>query len=147
MHLTPSPTTLGSHLVRQPMISESAEPQGFVIQAHHYSMFFVLGLTSELRKFHRKWVLVTCVVLWSLMTSLAGFATQYWHLVVTRVLLGVLLANFYSILSIVCLYWTSWFLPCACVICNCHKHLKSSSNVSIVLIRTTGFINEMQPKC
>ena len=45
---------------------------------------------SELRGMNRKVSLVMCVVLWSLFTILGGFSTRYWHLAVTRLLMGVL---------------------------------------------------------
>ncbi|PFX18488.1 uncharacterized protein LOC111339466 [Stylophora pistillata] len=39
--------------------------------------------------FHRRNLIVFCLVLWSTMTLLTGFATKYWHLVVTRFILGI----------------------------------------------------------
>lgn len=39
--------------------------------------------------FHRRNLIVFCLVLWSAMTLLTGFATKYWHLVVTRFVLGI----------------------------------------------------------
>ncbi|CAB4043956.1 spinster homolog 1-like, partial [Paramuricea clavata] len=34
-------------------------------------------------------ILASCLMLWSIMTLLSGFATKYWHLVVTRFILGM----------------------------------------------------------
>ena len=34
-------------------------------------------------------ILACCLLLWSTMTLLSGFATEYWHLVVTRFILGM----------------------------------------------------------
>lgn len=39
--------------------------------------------------FHRRNLIVFCLLLWSAMTLLTGFATKYWHLVVTRFVLGI----------------------------------------------------------
>ncbi|XP_068695017.1 MFS-type efflux pump MSMEG_3705-like [Montipora foliosa] len=39
--------------------------------------------------FHRRNLIVFCLLLWSTMTLLTGFATKYWHLVVTRFVLGI----------------------------------------------------------
>lgn len=39
--------------------------------------------------FHRRNLIVFCLVLWSAMTLMTGFATKYWHLVVTRFVLGI----------------------------------------------------------
>ena len=39
--------------------------------------------------FHRRNLIVFCLVLWSAMTLITGFATKYWHLVVTRFVLGI----------------------------------------------------------
>ncbi|KAK2567009.1 Sphingosine-1-phosphate transporter SPNS2 [Acropora cervicornis] len=39
--------------------------------------------------FNRKNLLVFCLLLWSAMTLLTGFATKYWHLVITRFILGI----------------------------------------------------------
>ena len=50
----------------------------------------ISGLLCELNQLNRKALLVTCGILWSIMTSLGGFATHYWHQAVARILLGVL---------------------------------------------------------
>ena len=39
--------------------------------------------------FHRRNLIVFCLLLWSAMTLLTGFATKYWHLVITRFILGI----------------------------------------------------------
>ena len=39
--------------------------------------------------FHRRNLIVFCLLLWSAMTLMTGFATKYWHLVVTRFVLGI----------------------------------------------------------
>ena len=39
--------------------------------------------------FHRRNLIVFCLLLWSAMTLLTGFATEYWHLVITRFILGI----------------------------------------------------------
>ena len=39
--------------------------------------------------FNRKNILAFCLLLWSTMTLLTGFSTKYWHLVVTRFILGI----------------------------------------------------------
>lgn len=39
--------------------------------------------------FNRRNLIVFCLLLWSTMTLLTGFATKYWHLVITRFILGI----------------------------------------------------------
>ena len=39
--------------------------------------------------FHRRNLIVFCLLLWSTMTLLTGFSTKYWHLVITRFILGI----------------------------------------------------------
>ncbi|XP_078349964.1 MFS-type efflux pump MSMEG_3705-like [Oculina patagonica] len=39
--------------------------------------------------FHRRNLIVFCLLLWSAMTLITGFSTKYWHLVVTRFVLGI----------------------------------------------------------
>ncbi|KAJ7378131.1 hypothetical protein OS493_024796 [Desmophyllum pertusum] len=39
--------------------------------------------------FHRRNLIVFCLLLWSAMTLVTGFATKYWHLVITRFVLGI----------------------------------------------------------
>ena len=51
---------------------------------------FHLGLASELKNLNRKVFLFGFILMWSVMTSLGGFATEYWHLAITRLLLGIL---------------------------------------------------------
>ena len=46
-----------------------------------------LGLLAGV--FNRRNILVCCLILWSSMTILTGFSTKYWHLVVTRFILGI----------------------------------------------------------
>ncbi|XP_048587270.1 MFS-type efflux pump MSMEG_3705-like [Nematostella vectensis] len=47
----------------------------------------ILGLFTG--TFNRKNILVFCLLLWSGMTLLTGFSTTYWHLLVTRFILGI----------------------------------------------------------
>ncbi|ELT91494.1 hypothetical protein CAPTEDRAFT_23970, partial [Capitella teleta] len=52
-----------------------------------------LGLVTELHQINRKVILVVCVLLWSFMTILGGLAKEYWHIAVTRFLLGIFSAG------------------------------------------------------
>ena len=67
-----------------------------------------LGFLSGV--YNRKNILAFCLILWSSMTLLTGFSTQYWHLVVTRFILGIG-SVFYSFKYISCDYclWTTLF--------------------------------------
>ena len=61
--------------------------------SHAYTVYYFCiftGLLSELNNINRKWLLVICLTFWSAMTLLGGFAHEYWHLALSRLLLGVL---------------------------------------------------------
>ncbi len=47
------------------------------------------GLAAELNNVNRKLFLFACILLWSIMTILGGLCTEYWHLAVTRLLVGI----------------------------------------------------------
>jgi MFS family permease len=47
----------------------------------------ILGLFSG--TFNRKNILIFCLFLWSAMTLLTGFSKHYWHLLLTRFILGI----------------------------------------------------------
>lgn len=50
-------------------------------------MGILVGFAADI--FNRKNMLAVCLFFWSAMTSLTGLVTEYWQLVVLRVLLGM----------------------------------------------------------
>lgn len=49
-----------------------------------------LGVLAGYPFVNRKMGLAVCLVLWSTMTLVAGFTSSFWHLLLTRLGLGVL---------------------------------------------------------
>ena len=53
-------------------------------------ILIVSGFVAELGKVNRKVCLGVCVLVWSIAAMLGGLATRYWHLILTRLLTGIL---------------------------------------------------------
>ena len=52
--------------------------------------YFVAGMTQEIGQINKVRALSGCIIAWSAMTVLGGFANEYWQIAVARLLLGVL---------------------------------------------------------
>ena len=47
-------------------------------------------MTQEIGQINKVRALSFCIITWSVMTVLGGFANEYWHIAVARLLLGAL---------------------------------------------------------